>query len=82
MRSGHSKAGVQMCRRKCVRGQPPLGGKRRHRTVQQHPPDCCCCTFCPGVMVDDLAAPDGVEVEPILRVWGLGRGLLRKAEEG
>jgi hypothetical protein len=48
-------------------------------TVQQHPPDCCCCTFCPGVMVDDLAAPDGVEVEPILRVWGLGRGLLRKA---
>ena len=35
--------------------------------VQQHPPDCCCCTDWPGVTVEDLAPPAGVDVDPILK---------------
>jgi len=40
--------------------------KKNNDFVQQHRPDCCDCTDWPGVMVVDLAAPDGVAVEPIL----------------
>jgi hypothetical protein len=35
-------------------------------TVQQQLPPCSCCTVCPGVIVDDLAAPEGVDVDPNL----------------